>query len=174
MKKKPGPRPVSESALTSALAAFNARPASAADAAFLALLYRSTRPDLDSTTARPELVLSIMGMQQRLQGADYARRFPNAHYLILEHAGAAVARVVVDIDAERLHLVDIAVLPAVRGKGIGRAILTALQHYSANLQLPICLSVHLHNEAARRLYLALGFHTVGFGEAAERMRWMDQ
>ncbi|WP_106756435.1 GNAT family N-acetyltransferase [Massilia glaciei] len=161
----------SGSVLAGALAAFNARPAAAADGQFLAALYASTRPDLDSRTAAPALVRSIMGMQQRLQGADYRRRFPDAHTLMLEHAGAPAARVVAELGARQLRLVDIAVLPALRGRGIGGAVVRALQACAAAHKVPLCLSVHLHNPDARRLYLALGLRPLGADGLAEQMRW---
>ncbi|MES3023954.1 MAG: GNAT family N-acetyltransferase [Pseudomonadota bacterium] len=157
--------------LAGALAAFKARAADPGDDDFLAALYASTRPELDSRTAAPALVRSIMGMQQRLQGADYRRRFPDAHTLLLEHAGAAVARVVAELGAVQLTLVDIAVLPAMRGKGLGTSILQALQACAAAHKVPMCLSVHLRNPSAHGLYLALGFRQTGAGDSSRQMRW---
>jgi ribosomal protein S18 acetylase RimI-like enzyme len=98
------------------------------DAAFLARLYASTRMDLHSDTADPAFVAALVGMQQRLQGADYRRRFPHADYLLIERDGVACGRLVLDAGLAALRLVDIALVPEARGQGLGRHVVRALQH----------------------------------------------
>lgn len=154
------------------LHAFGARAPRSADAPFLARLYASTRLDLlGSGRADPTLAASIMSMQQRLQGADYRERFPDAIYLVLQEGGEPVARIVVDQGPLALRLVDIALLPPARGRGMGSAVLRALQQWAAAHRLPLTLSVHRTNPNARRLYLNLGFRIEHAGEHAEALSW---
>ena len=158
--------------LATHLRAFGARAPVAADAPFLARLYASTRQDLLGTgRADPTLAASIMSMQQRLQMADYRERFPDAIYLILEDAGEAVARIVLDHGPRAVRLVDIALLPQARGRGTGSAVLRALQQWAADHHLPLTLSVHRSNPQARRLYLRLGFGIERAEAHADALRW---
>lgn len=145
-----------------------------ADADFLARLYASTRLDLHSTTADPAFVASLIAMQQRLQGAGYRQAFPDAEYLLLEQAGAPCGRIVVDAGAGALRLVDIALLPQLRGQGLGRHILLALQRCAARHRLPMTLAVHHANPRARRLYLALGFRPHSRDALSEQMLWNNE
>ena len=142
-----------------------------ADADFLARLYASTRPDLDSKTADPAFVASLIGMQQRFQAAGYRNDFPAASHLLLERGGAPCGRIVVDAGAQALRLVDIALLPEARGQGLGRHVLLALQACATQLGVPLTLSVHHSNPQARRLYLALGFHAHTINAVSEQMVW---
>lgn len=147
------------------------RAPSEGDADFLARLYASTRPDLHSATADPAFVAALPGMAQRLQGADYRRRFPDADYLLIERGGAACGRIVLDAAPAALRLVDIALLPAARGQGLGRHILRALQRCAAGAGLPLTLSVHHANPDARRLYESLGFRGTASDDGAMQMMW---
>jgi ribosomal protein S18 acetylase RimI-like enzyme len=158
--------------LAAYLRAFGARAVAPGDAPFLARLYASTRQDLlGSGGADPSLVASLMSMQQRLQGADYRERFPDAIYLILQDAGEPVARIVVDHGLQAVRLVDIGLLPQARGRGTGSAVLRALQRWAAEHRLALTLSVHRNNPQARRLYLGLGFRIEHAGEHADELRW---
>ncbi|MES2757273.1 MAG: GNAT family N-acetyltransferase [Pseudomonadota bacterium] len=161
-------------ALSPLLAPLEARVACEADVEFLARLYASTRTDLQSATADPALVASIIGMQQRLQGAGYRRDFPQAAYLVLEQAAVPCGRIVVDAGSSALRLVDIALLPDRRGQGLGRHILGALQGCATAGGLPLTLAVHHANPRARRLYVALGFESVSRDDVAEQMVWRPQ
>ncbi|MET0855396.1 MAG: GNAT family N-acetyltransferase [Telluria sp.] len=166
-------QPDALAALPALLAPLQVRAACAADADFLARLYAATRTDLQSVTADPALVASIIGMQQRLQAADYRQAYPNAHYLLLEQAGSRCGRIVVDAGAVALRLVDIALLPAARGHGLGSHILRALQGCAQAMAMPLTLSVHHSNPRARRLYLALGFQVTGRNAASEQLMWCN-
>jgi ribosomal protein S18 acetylase RimI-like enzyme len=141
------------------------------DAALLARLYASTRTDLHSATADPAFVATLTGMQQRLQAADYRRRFPSANYLLIEREGVTCGRIVLDAGPAALRLVDIALLPEARGQGLGRHIVGALQRCAAGAGLPLTLSVHHANPGARRLYAALGFRCTASDNVSEQMVW---
>ena len=163
--------PITPAALPGLLRPLRARAPDDGDAGFLARLYASTRPDLDSITAEPSFVAALIAMQQRFQAAGYRNDFPAAIYLLLERDGAPCGRIVVDAGQEALRLVDIALLPEARGQGLGSHILRRLQACAAQLGLPLTLSVHHSNPQARRLYLALGFHGHATNAVSEQMMW---
>jgi ribosomal protein S18 acetylase RimI-like enzyme len=146
-----------------------ARAVDGGDTDFLARLYFSTRLDLQSTTADPAFVASLIAMQQRFQAAGYRIDFPGAGYLVLERNGAPCGRIVVDAREQALRLVDIALLSEARGQGVGSHILRALQGCATQLGLLLTLSVHHSNPKARRLYLALGFQTSSRDAVSEQM-----
>jgi ribosomal protein S18 acetylase RimI-like enzyme len=54
-------------------------------------------------------------------------------------------------------VVDLALLPAAQGQGIGSALLRELQRAAQLAGLLLCLQVADDNAAALRLYLRLGF-----------------
>ena len=161
--------PTSLAALPALLQPLRARASGAGDSAFLARLYASTRPDLASQTADPAFVAGLIAMQQRFQAAGYRADFPGACYLLLERDGAPCGRIVVDAGAQALRLVDIALLPAARGHGVGSHVLRALQQCAEVTGLPLRLAVHRSNPRARRLYLALGFQSSSCNEVSEQM-----
>lgn len=158
-------------ALPALLDPIRARAPDDADAAFLARLYASTRMDLHSATADAAFVAALVAMQQRLQAAGYRNDFPGAAWLLLEHGGAPCGRIVVDAGPRALRLVDIALLPAARGQGLGSRVLRALQACAAPRGLAVTLSVHHSNPGARRLYLAQGFRTHATNSLSEQMIW---
>lgn len=159
------------SSLAELLEPLHARAPDSADADFLARLYASTRPDLHSITADPAFVDSLIAMQQRLQTAAYAHAFPDADYLLLEHHGQCAGRIVIQQGAAELRLVDIALLPALRGQGLGSLILRALQRFCSERNLGLTLSVHHTNPDARRLYRRLGFEIASCSALSDQLVW---
>lgn len=151
-------------------AGLSLRPATADDEHFLAGLYRSTRDDLASVAATPEVVDLLIAHQRQIQENAIARTYPDARHLVAEARGRPIGRVVVDLGADSLHLVEIAVLPAARRQGHGTRILGALQRQAARAGLPLTLMVGA-GSAARRLYAAAGFRLAGSTPATDLMTW---
>lgn len=141
------------------------------DRAFLSELYASTRDDLAAMTADPAFLAQLIAMQQQMQSQGYRVAFPQAAYAIVERGGQPVGRVVTDTGKDRLHLVDLAFLPAARGQGNGSAVLRALQAAAAARGVALTLSVSHANDGAARLYAGLGFATVASDQLQQRMRW---
>lgn len=147
------------------------RPARPEDEGFQEVLYRSTRDDLLSMMPDPALVEPLMAMQYRAQVAGYRSTYPHALYLIVEERGGPMGRVVLDIGADDVRLVDIAFLPAARGRGHGTRVLLVLQEAATRLERPLALSVRRANSDARRLYERLGFQPQGGDAMFEHRLW---
>ncbi len=72
--------------------------------------------------------------------------------------------------ADDVPEIGLAVTPAAQGRGVGRALLTALIDLARAQELPgLSLSVEDGNDGARRLYDALGFAVVGRSGNADTM-----
>jgi ribosomal protein S18 acetylase RimI-like enzyme len=152
----------------------HARPVTADDAAFLAQLYASTRQDLLHLPVPREVIDGITRHQQQLQTLGYLASFPDAQFLLLEHLGAPVGRLVLhEADCE-LRIVDIAIAPAARRRGHARSVLRSIQDRAAGQSAALTLRVRKDNPNARRLYASLGFAVTGEDEVAEQMRWTPQ
>ncbi|MDM5179576.1 GNAT family N-acetyltransferase [Massilia sp. DJPM01] len=144
------------------------------DHAFLSALYAGTRDDLALMAAEPAFVAQLIAMQQHVQSQGFRHAFPQAEHAIVECGGQPLGRLVTDTDRERVHLVDLALLPAARARGHGSAVLRALQAWAAGQGLPLRLSVSHANAAAARLYARLGFCIVASDALQQRMQWQAE
>lgn len=140
-----------------ALAGVSLRPEAPADDAFLLELYASTRAAelalTDWTTDQKE---AFVASQFAAQRAYYRGKFPEASFDVIERGGSAVGRLYVDRSGGELRIVDIALVPAHRGQGLGRALIEWLQQDAATRAQRIVIHVEANNPA-RRLYDRLGF-----------------
>ena len=136
------------------------RPCRDEDAPFLAHLYAATRREEVAQTGWPaEMQARFLAQQFDLQCRHYSDYYPDTERLLLERDGAPIGRVYIDETAAAVNLVDIALLPESRRRGIGRAVLADLLHQAAERGKPVILYVEKHNPA-RSLYDALGFAIV--------------
>ena len=86
-----------------------------------------------------------------------------ARYLIAEdESGALIAYAGAWIVFDEAHVTNVAVAQAMRGRGIGRAILAALMQYAANMGVQyMTLEVRKTNLIAQALYRKLHFIQLG-------------
>lgn len=131
-----------------------------ADAAFRLLLFRLSRP-LEAMLAHlPDLLRDqLMTQQFRAQTMGHTTQYPDARRYIVEQDGAPIGRVMLGGN-DPLHIVDIALVPECRGRGIGGAVCRGLLKQAAARGAAVTLSVATDNPDARRLYERLGFVAV--------------
>ena len=86
-----------------------------------------------------------------------------ARYLVVEdESGALIAYAGAWIVFDEAHVTNVAVAQAMRGQGIGRAILAALMQYAANMGAQVLtLEVRKSNTVALALYQSMGFSQLG-------------
>lgn len=149
------------------------RAANASDLVFLRELYGTLRADELGRMPWPaQAKEAFLDNQFALQHRHFVGHFPKAHFLIVEREGQPCGRFYLDDeDAIDAHVVDIALLPAIRGDGIGSALLRATQSYAAATRRGVMLYVEKHNIAAQRLYRRLGFRVKGEEALHYRLRW---
>jgi len=156
------------------LSTLHIRDAGAADEAFFASLYRSTRDDLLALPADPSVIDGLIAMQHRLQVAGYRNSYPQAVYQVLERDGVAVGRLVTAAADGVIRVVDIAVLPSARRTGVAADVLRRLQAQAAGARHAVALSVCQDNVAARHLYEALGFAVDSEDTMRLELHWRAQ
>ena len=85
-----------------------------------------------------------------------------ARYTVAEEDGQVIAYAGAWCAFEEGHITNIAVDPAYRGRGAGRAVCEALMQYCANLGVQyLTLEVRRSNKIAQSLYKSLGFVELG-------------
>ena len=148
------------------------RPVAETDDAFLRTLYRSTREAELAGVPWPDAQkAAFCDMQFNAQRAGYRQTFPDAeHVLICAAGGEPAGRFIKARQDGALRLVDIALLPAYRGRGWGSTIIESLQHEAAALNVALCLSVEKHSPALA-LYQRLGFSITGDQDFRFTMAW---
>ncbi|MGI4764642.1 MAG: GNAT family N-acetyltransferase [Janthinobacterium lividum] len=151
-------------------ASLERRPERADDEPFLASLFATVQPtpllQLD-----PTLRDALVRHQHAGQAMTYRARYPDGRFELVECSGLPVGRVVTGLSKEALTLVDLAFLPAWRGRGLGTALIRALQDEARAAGTEMRLTVMAGNDAALRLYLRLGFRIAARSETDLTLRW---
>jgi ribosomal protein S18 acetylase RimI-like enzyme len=119
----------------------------------------------------PAAYEQIMHMQFQAQTTSYRAQFPRARFDIIELHGAPIGRIVVDRPGTEVHIVDQAVVPAMRNRGIGTVIMRALMDEAAQAGLPVRLKVASSNDPSMQLYLRLGFVSIETAPLYIDMEW---
>jgi ribosomal protein S18 acetylase RimI-like enzyme len=110
-------------------------------------------------------------MQFRGRAMTYAAHYPAAENLILLGTdGTPIGRLLLDRETDRWRIVDIAVLAAHRGHGLGTVVLRQCQEQAAADGAALELQVRPENPA-RRLYERLGFQVSRIDPLALQMTW---
>lgn len=137
------------------------RPEREEDRDFRFALFRQSRPPEWATAAlAPDVLDEVMHLQFRAQTVGYAGQFPRARFDIVEQGGVPIGRIVVDREPGAIHVVDQAIVPSRRSRGIGTAIMRSLMAEAAGRGVPVNLEVGDSNDPSLRLYLRLGFAVV--------------
>ncbi len=146
------------------------RPAELDDETFLYELYASTRAEEMTawgwSAAQQQAFLSL---QFRGQQAHYAE-YPNTDHKIILEGERPIGRLFLSRLQDEIRLVDIALLPEHRGRGIGAALIQELFEEAARDGKAVRLHVEKFNRA-RELYLRLGFQIVGDAQSHYFMEW---
>ena len=150
------------------------RPVADADLPFLSRLYASTRIDelgvIDWTEARKA---EFLDSQFQAQHTHYQKFYSDADWLMIMRAGADVGRLYIARWRSEHCIVDIALLPAHRGEGLGAALLRDLMDEAAAAGKAVSIHVEKFNPAMR-LYRRLGFTTEEDKGVYDLMRWSAQ
>ncbi|HEX8123301.1 MAG TPA: GNAT family N-acetyltransferase [Solirubrobacteraceae bacterium] len=137
------------------------RPVADGDRPFLVDLYFSVRePELahlpwDDATKR-----AFIEQQFAAQDAHYRTNYPGATLDVVEVDGERAGRLYVHRGPSDIRIMDIAMTPAWRGKGIGTALLQGLMDEASASGRKLSIHVEMNNPA-RMLYERLGFEPAG-------------
>ncbi len=146
------------------------RPERNGDQPFLASLFATLQP-APLLQLEPPLRDALLRHQFMGQASSCRTRYPDGRFDLIECSGVPIGRVVTDLSREALTLVDLALLPAWRGRGCGTTLIRSLQDEARAAGVPLRLSVLRSNVAARRFYERLGFAPVGATDTHMVMGW---
>jgi ribosomal protein S18 acetylase RimI-like enzyme len=148
------------------------RPVTPEDRPFLFAVYASTREqELAPVPWTPEQKEAFLRMQFHAQDVYYRENYEGATFEVILLDGMPAGRLYLMHCPDEIRVIDIAILPAYRGKGIGTALLRGLQHDARAAQKPLSIHVERMNPA-KRLYERLGFQLAAeHGEVYLFMQW---
>jgi GNAT superfamily N-acetyltransferase len=133
------------------------RPASFDDEDFLFQVYASTRAEEVAAWGwQPRERENFLRVQYRARRQFYREAYSGAVQSILHLGGALAGTVLVWRTRSEIRLVDIALLPECRNRGLGTQWILGLIEEARTAALPLRLSVLRENPAVR-LYERLGF-----------------
>lgn len=143
---------------------FSLRPSRPDDREFLVQLYLSTRAGDLSLLGEP-----LLRTQYQIRQSQYVLRFVGTSpQIILTPEPAGVLWLAQS--KEELRIVDIGLMPHLRGRGLGSAVISYVLGVARGQQLPVALTVAKANPGAHRLYLRLGFQSVTESDLDIHMR----
>lgn len=133
------------------------RPVEDADEAHLLAVYTHSRlEELAATDWSDEQKAEFCRSQFEAQTAHYRLHYPTASFSVILVDEAPAGRLYVDRWTEEIRIMDIALLPAFRGRGIGTKLLTNLQNEAVAAGKFLSIHVERFNPALT-LYVRLGF-----------------
>lgn len=145
------------------------------DIPFLMRLYATTREDeLAPVPWNEEQKSAFLASQFALQRHHYRTQIVHCRFDVLERGGQPVGRLYLEDRPTRLHIVDIALMPEARSKGLGTAVIEALQAAGRASHRGVGIMVEQFNTGALRFYQRLGFVQVEEHGMHLEMEWLPE
>ena len=142
---------------------------STADLSFLYQVYASTRWEELAVTGWPQTQIDLfLHAQFNMQHDQWQQHYPKASFDVILLNEVPVGRLYVDRRETEIRIIDIAILPKFRGRGIGTHYLTLLKEEAKHKGLNLSLHVEKQNHA-RALYVRMGFKVVQEGDVYDLM-----
>ena len=106
-----------------------------------------------------EAKLAFLAEQFQLQRDHYRKNYQGAEFLVVEADGERIGRIYLYPSEREIRLMDIALVDARRGQGLGAALVQGLMQIAREDGREITLHVETNNPALR-LYDRLGFRLI--------------
>lgn len=147
------------------------RPEQPDDEGLLFDIYASTREEeLALTNWNEPMRRAFLDQQFNAMRQGYRSMFPAGEFSVIELAGRSIGRMVLHRGASEFRVVDLALLPAYRNRGIGTLLMRRVCTAAANAGKPVRLCV-LKNNRAFHWYERLGFAKTGEINFYDEMEW---
>jgi ribosomal protein S18 acetylase RimI-like enzyme len=150
------------------------RPVRATDAEFLFRVYASTREEelaqVNWDAAQRE---DFLRSQFAAQSQHYTTQYPGAEFQVVIANGEPAGRLYVHRRTAEIRVMDIALLPGFRRRGVGTALLKELLEEGARTHRCVSIHVEIFNPA-RHWYERLGFHSVAESGVYLLMEWRPE
>jgi ribosomal protein S18 acetylase RimI-like enzyme len=151
--------------------AITLRPVAPGDELFLRALYASTREEeLAPLGWTGDQVNAFLDMQYRAREAHYEAEYAGSDDCVVLADGVPAGRLDVYRDGQMLHIIDIAIAPGHRGRGIGTGLLGQVIAEASAAGRVDEQYVEAGNPA-QRLYRRMGFVPAGEVPPYYRMEW---
>jgi len=151
---------------------YRLRPETETDIPFLMALYATTREkDLLPVPWPDEVKAAFCAQQFQAQRSYYYSAIEHCRFDVIERHGEPVGRLYLQDRPTRLHIIDIALMPAMRGQGLGTAILEALHALGQQTGRGVGIMVEIYNPALN-LYRRLGYRHVEEHGLHLEMEWL--
>lgn len=138
------------------------RKATPDDRPLLREIYGSTRTmELAPLPWSEDQKQAFLDFQFDAQDQHYRNHYPSASFDLILHQDDIAGRLYLDLRADELRIIDIALLPNFRSRGIGTTILELLADVAGSQDLPLTIHVEKENPALRL------YHRLGFREKAD-------
>jgi ribosomal protein S18 acetylase RimI-like enzyme len=136
------------------------RPATPADREFLRAVYASTRAgELALVPWDDATKTAFLEQQFSAQDQHYRANYAGATFDVIEIDGEPAGRLYLHAGEREIRIIDIALRPAFRGRGIGARLIGVVQERAAESGRVVSIHVE-HTNPAKRLYERLGFEPV--------------
>jgi ribosomal protein S18 acetylase RimI-like enzyme len=140
------------------------------DRDFLLAVYGSTRADeLALVPWSQTEKAAFVASQFEAQDLAYHQTYPDAQFLLVVADGQRIGRLYLDRVDDELRVIEIALLPEHRGRGIGSGLMTSIAALADREGRSVTLHVEPWNPA-KRIYERLGFASEGVSGIYEFMR----
>ncbi|WP_167760258.1 GNAT family N-acetyltransferase [Paraburkholderia pallida] len=140
------------------------------DRALLYAVFESTRAaEFAQAGWSSERVAALLAEQFSMQDAYYRRQYPHGRFDVVMLGETAIGRLYHDWHGSEARLIDIALLPAHRGAGIGARLVRAFVAQAAQRAMPVLLYVEMNNPV-QGFYRRLGFEATGENGVYLQMR----
>jgi ribosomal protein S18 acetylase RimI-like enzyme len=150
------------------------RPAREEDSALLKAVYGSTREiELAPVPWSAEQKAAFIAQQFRAQTESYRNNYPGAQFLILMVDAADAGRLYLHDRTDEIRIMDIALLPTFRNRGVGSAVLKHILEEGSASNRRVSIHVEVFNSALR-LYERLGFRAVSSTDVYVLMEWIPR
>ena len=147
------------------------RPEQPEDEALLFEIYASTRGvELALTNWEEPMRRAFLNQQFKAMRQGYRGMFPSGEYSIIEINGKLAGRLVIHRSETEIRVVDLALLPAHRNRGIGTFLMRRVCADASIAGNPVRLCV-LKNGRAIRWYERLGFAKTGEMGVYDELEW---
>lgn len=141
------------------------------DRQFLIELYGNTRAwEFENSIWSNEERDVFIKRQFELQDQSYKANYIGAIHRIIQLDDMDIGRLIVNRSNDIMHIIDLSILSAYQGRGIGTDILKSLINEAQGGKVPVTLSVEQNNPALH-LYNRLGFQQVGVTGHHLSLKW---
>ncbi len=148
------------------------RPATDADYDFLRRLYHSTRAEeMKQFPFTDEQKVAFLDQQFAAQYEYYRQHYPTCERNLIFVGDEPAGRLWTDEWRDQIRMVDIALMPEWRGRGIGESLVREVLSRGERAGKPVTIHVEAFNPVLR-MYERLGFQNVDTNGVYYLMKWV--